>query len=462
LWTFYDDFEGFAPDTEQQDELDVKNIYTALRQRQESLERSSRRKSADAWRSKPTAIEAIAVQGDWIRRVAVDSSRNTFTQPEQEQEQQQLTVVAGGASGSLYLLDLTTGKMLGKALMMHDAQENGNFLNRELPIALSYLYGDYDGGGVVAIARSRNLVASAGREGGVQLSYVITDSSSSNSNDRLVNLGKIAGLSALCTCLSFDHKTNILWVASYQDKMIRGYQISNDMMDSPTSAKKSGAFNNVLGKTVKLQLVYDILAPSGLLSLSIQPEINCGVAATAKDGVLLFSLHDGSRIATWDPFDYDKEHCRSVVFVQNDERASRDEQASDDPPSWSVVVGGSLGSIQQRQLTIHPTNGTVSTAQPWNPSEVQCVIDAFQHSEAVVCLASPGLGMFISGAQDGTIRVWDCSYKQLGASRTSPKPLFGLAGYKVWLGSLAVLNDGMLITDGADNAIVKHSFTKKD
>jgi WD40 repeat protein len=470
LWTFYDDFEDFARNTEQ-DEDDVKSFYGALRQRQQSLERSSRFRSAAVWRSKPTAIEAIAVQGDWIRRVAVDSA--SAEQP------QQLTAVAGGASGSLYLLDLTTGKMLGKALMIHIAQEGGNFLDRQLPIALSYLYGDYDGGGVVAIARYRNLVASAGREGGVQISRVKTDSSSNkstnDSNDRLVNLGKISGLSALCTSLAFDHKSNILWAASYQDRKIRGYQISSDMLDSPTPAVKSGP--KLLGKTVKLPLVYDILAPSGLLSLSVQPEINCGVAATAKDGVLLFSLQDGSRIATWDPFEdkdledensNDVEYARSVVLVQNDE------QANDDPPSWSVVVGGSLGSIHQRQLTINPIDGTISTTQPWNASgPPHAVAEQFQHSASVICLASPGPRVFLSGAQDGTIRVWDCSYNQVGdggflalspsvggvgCSRTRPTPLFGLAGYKVWLGSLAVLNDGVLITDGADNAVVKHSF----
>ncbi len=141
------------------------------------------------------------------------------------------------------------------------------------------------------------------------------------------------------------------------------------------------------------------------------------------------------------------------------------------------------------------------------------------HLGPVVALASPGPGLLVSGSHDGTMRVWDCSLygtaadeassssddeteeadedededddddeededdeeddeddqdtanffledgKDGGAELTArpkrPKVLYALSGYKVWLGSI-VATSRRLVSDGADNSIIVHSFDEDD
>jgi WD40 repeat protein len=97
------------------------------------------------------------------------------------------------------------------------------------------------------------------------------------------------------------------------------------------------------------------------------------------------------------------------------------------------------------------------------------------HTGAVVALTSPAPGLLVSGAQDGNVRVWDCSYHRsnnddeenedeseaqyddVGGNEHRPRCLYAMTGYKVWLGS--IFADGKkLASDGADNTIIVHSF----
>ena len=78
-----------------------------------------------------------------------------------------------------------------------------------------------------------------------------------------------------------------------------------------------------------------------------------------------------------------------------------------------------------------------------------------EHGGAVVALRGRGeCGLLVTGARDGTLRVWDLAG---AADGEAPKCLYGLGGYKVWLGS--VCTDGrFLVSDGADNTIIVHDF----
>ena len=59
----------------------------------------------------------------------------------------------------------------------------------------------------------------------------------------------------------------------------------------------------------------------------------------------------------------------------------------------------------------------------------------------------------ITGAHDGTLRVWD----DAGGVEGNPRCLYGFQGYKVWLGS--VHTDGTrLVADGSDNQVLVHDF----
>ena len=82
-------------------------------------------------------------------------------------------------------------------------------------------------------------------------------------------------------------------------------------------------------------------------------------------------------------------------------------------------------------------------------------------------------GLLVSGARDGTMRVWDLASGAAakssgdgggesdgaggGGGGAAPKCLYGLGGYKVWLGSICT--DGRrLVSDGSDNTVVVHDF----
>ena len=437
------------------DDDDDSKLFASLRARQISLQ-GQRREQRDAWFKPPTQTHAIPLSDDWVRRVAVTVDQYPYA-------------VVGGASGSLYYIDLKRGNLLSSLLHLHAATgllDDDDEDNEETSYtkAMWALYGDYDGGGIIAIARSKddsNLVASSGREGGVQISRITSDK-------LLESLGKIPKLdSTIVTSLAFD-QAGILWVGSFDDDaMIRGYEID-----------KSGQGS----------LQYKIQADSGVVSLSLIDDIGCGVAATVKHGVVLFSLQNGSVLGKWNPFSGSTvEFARTALLVQNEDEDSHappmpvphpvdptQEAVLLSPPIWSVVVGGSLGSIHQRELEID-LEGIVYEKHPFSElSSPHKIPDSFKHSGSVVCLASPGPKVLISGARDGTIRVWDCSYTQKcdyefamedgrfdERGNTKPWTVYTLTGYKVWLGSIVALPGNILVSDGADNCImVQHIGTR--
>mmetsp|Transcript_9465 Transcript_9465/g.16532 ORF Transcript_9465/g.16532 Transcript_9465/m.16532 type:complete len:88 (+) Transcript_9465:2857-3120(+) len=60
------------------------------------------------------------------------------------------------------------------------------------------------------------------------------------------------------------------------------------------------------------------------------------------------------------------------------------------------------------------------------------------------------------------------TFQKLKSSSTSssssskrPRVLYALSGYKVWLGSIFA-NDRKLVSDGADNSIIVHSFDEDE
>ena len=97
-------------------------------------------------------------------------------------------------------------------------------------------------------------------------------------------------------------------------------------------------------------------------------------------------------------------------------------------------------------------------------------------------MASPAPGLLVSGAQDGNIRVWDCSYPSndneeeddeddedeeeaqyddVGSKELRPRCLYAMTGYKVWLGSIFA-NGKKLVSDGAHNTVIVHSFDEDE
>jgi len=476
-FAFYNDFDDIlGGDDDDATDGDGGNndfdLYEDLRKRQSSL-KANRQKDMQCWKSPPVETIAFPLLNDWVRRVAMDTNAIGSTATSSY-------AIVGGASGSLYLIDLSAEAsspqqikermLLGTLERIHESTGDEDLPGTSSSVrsrAIDALYGGFDGGGIVALAMQDNLVASAGREGGVHISYIL-DKNAAGGKNRLQAVGKIPGLDSFVTSLSFD-QSGRLWVGSF-DGMIRAYDLDDESSPGGSLPQQS-------------EPRFALRADSGILHLSLADDFGCGVAATEKDGIILFSVMDGSAsvLAKWNPFaDYD-EFARSAVIVQNDEAPGGSPTTIADPAdpskqvtlagtaSWSVVIGGSSGSLYQRRLNVGP-EGTISHKRPFDDlSPIQKVPEQFQHNGPVVTLACPGPRVLLSAGQDGTIRVWDSSYQQpspvddemrdeMGGSK--PSFLFAMSGFKVWLGSMIVLksNQKMLITDGADNTVIALVF----
>ena len=71
------------------------------------------------------------------------------------------------------------------------------------------------------------------------------------------------------------------------------------------------------------------------------------------------------------------------------------------------------------------------------------------HRGAVAALQSDGQKL-VSGALDGTVRVWD-------VSETAGHPLYAISGHTAYMGSVQ-FDGGRLICDGTNNAVLLHDF----
>lgn len=104
---------------------------------------------------------------------------------------------------------------------------------------------------------------------------------------------------------------------------------------------------------------------------------------------------DLSEVETWEP--HAPGHTRSIAEVHG-----------------SVVTGGSDGIIKRRWL--RPTPSEIEEAEVSAPAELFADEESAPavpqelspaHNGAIVAIAAREDGMMISGAQDGTLRVWD-------------------------------------------------------
>eukprot|EP00980_Cylindrotheca_fusiformis_P024582 scaffold12116_cov125-Cylindrotheca_fusiformis.AAC.9 len=460
---FYDDFEDFTLPSNSEKGDD--GWLDSLRRRQEDIELLSLSppltisdEHLSNWKNANCASTVRLALDDWIRRMAID------TYP---------LAVCGSASGHVYLADLQRGKELDCLRHVHvpNIDESDSRYTKEYQDAIATLYERFDGGGVLAIAIKGDLIATSGREGGVHICTIAGQEADFYKGSRggtarqtklsLKREGTLRGLkvssNTLITSLAFDD-SGILWMGGY-DGVLRGYDSEKlDADNRPMMLRQKHPF-------------YERNLNSPILSISVNNELGCGVGTTRDNGVFLFSLEDGQIMSTWNPFGRRGEYSRTATIVQNDGGFQS---------TWSVVCGGSAGSIFQRKLHIDTMTGLVADECPFEDSsengrgELPMKLRP-SHQRAVVALASPAPGLLVSGAQDGNVRVWDCSYLQgsndydpeedegeaqyddLGGIDTRPRCLYAMTGYKVWLGSIFADNK-KLVSDGADNTIIVHSF----
>lgn len=170
-------------------------------------------------------------------------------------------------------------------------------------------------------------------------------------------------------------------------------------------------------------------------------ELQLGVCATADGGAALFNLENGQFFAGLMLF---QAAARSASVVKHNDGAR-----------YSVLCGGMDGVIHQIPLNIDPESKRVDEDNPFLITDDTDTAIKPKHTGPVMCLASRDDGMFVSGGQDGTLRVWDCGTEEPegdGERQTDPptprtRCMYALTGYKLWLGSACT--DGLrLVSDG--------------
>ena len=417
---------------------------------------------------------------DWVRRIDV------HTWP---------FALVGSSSGSIYLADLSVGSTIAKADGVHDAQGGDEEM-------LELMFGQYDGGGTVALALGGpggRLAASAGREGGT-LAWRLgskqgfdggaapldgddldgiggTNVGGSIADEALDCLGELAPLAGKAvTCLKIDGEGR-LWAGCY-DGTVQCLHLANLVNEKDPKPRTASC-------------------GSAVLSLDVREDIDLVAVGTASGSVELFSSDedlDGEkgqlrRLDSWKP-KAENIPARSVAIApfpislcdlsedspsNSDFDDSRDYEAEEDF-MWSLVSGYMDGSLHAIPLNINYDSDSIDEDCPLgtgDESEASDLDESVEmrppHNGPVTCITSRKGGILVTGAQDGTIRIWDSTPRcasdasvNQGVARESydPRCLYGLGGYKVWLGSASTSGDGLrLVSDGSDNTIIVHDFS---
>jgi WD40 repeat protein len=429
----------------------------------------------------------------------------------------------------VFVADVERGRLLGSALRAHwpssvSSSSPGGDDCDEDPLAhdeelIRLLYGDYDGGGVLAVAMTRgagtdDIIASAGREGGIKLHRWVRGLRSSSRMagegiDELEFVGSVhvggdvdGDHDAVVTCLRFDSLGRRLYAGGADGRLtILTFENTVDIVEGILKTRIPSLLSSSSHsrRSERGQSPTQSLTLSPILSLDVSEALDMLATANANGDVRVYSLDvdderytrdDGDALpllGVWNPFadTNDACHARSVAFVScgSEQQGVDDDDENDDDPSWSIVAGGGNGRLWVQE--IHPSyyaHGTI-TASPtsavkktkkWNDDEKGRTITSTtatmpslfrensmqqikpSHRGPVLSMASRPGGILISAGHDGMLRV-SC------ISKPVPKALYGLGGYKVWIGSICIDDEGKrLLSDGRDDVVVVHDFSKDD
>jgi WD40 repeat protein len=341
---------------------------------------------------------------------------------------------------------------------------------------MEMLHGGYDGGGLTAMAFRGRVVVSAGRDGGARLwrlkdgnertpattlqevARLLDDEQDDNSSGAIVSTIKLTE--------NAGSKTLHIWVASL-DGVVRCWDYNASWHYETTA--------DIIPATPRRSLT--LKADSAILDMDILEERRLIACATASGGVEVFSLDTGAALGKWFPLaaatadgrsnaagssstssniEATAERARSIAFVP----VNHSKESGESIATHAIIIGGSKGSMYVRPLAAASDQDNADGGG--DIFEGAYPPRALHPSHGGACVAITPLGkqasgLFVSGAHDGSCRLWDLNKgSEFGDNKSSV--VFGMAGYKVWLGSIAT--DGKrLVSDGRDNMVVVHDFS---
>ena len=380
---------------------------------------------------------------DWVRRVDIG---------------QYPRVACGSAHGSIFVADTTSKQVMGAARAVHYSEHSDEYTNALDEQLRQYIYGEYDGGGVLDVAMfGKNIVASAGREGGVKLFKLLEDGNQAE----LVPQGDVQALIPLITgalpivvtCMKFDSYGRLYLGCC--DGFLRIVTFPQDFVFG------DGADLDSQDLHVTVVPHWSEQAPSPILSLDVSEELEMVVTSHVNGNVCLYSMKEhedvynmasGRRehvgvIGVWNPFTADESYARSVTFTSKESLHGH---------KHAVVVGGGNGEVWVND--IYPEYEESNTGEVFVDEYVQ----KFEpnHVGPVISLCSRTEGLIVSVGHDGMLRMTQTWIGLKNPKKATPWPLYGLGGYKKWIGSICVDDEGKrLISDGMDDAVIVHDFS---
>jgi len=385
---------------------------------------------------------------DWVRRVDIG---------------QYPRVACGSAYGSIFVADTSSKQVLGAARGVHYSEHSDNYANALDEQLRQYIYGEYDGGGVLDVAMfGKNIVASSGREGGVKLFKLMEN----GNHVELMPQGDVQALIRLMpgalpiivTCMKFDSFGRLYLGGS--DGFLRIVTFPQDFI------LEDGA--NLNSQDLQLTVVphWSHQAPSSILSLDVSEDLEMVVTSHANGNVCLYSMKEHEDvynmasakrehvgvIGVWNPFTSNRSYARSVTFTSKD---------SVHGPKYAVVVGGGNGEVWVNDIYPEYSYERGTTGEVFVDEYVQ----KFEpnHVGPVISLCSRPEGLIVSVGHDGMLRMTQTWIGLKNPKKATPWPLYGLGGYKVWIGSVCIDDEGKrLISDGMDDAVIVHDFSQYD
>jgi len=378
---------------------------------------------------------------DWVRRVSVRWP----------------LAACGSAGGDVYVVHCETGKLIGKGGSEEDQRRYSDVpLETEEAKTMLELFGLYDGGGTLAVGLSwNNVVAHAGRKGGIEL-WKIDDNDNASEYDDDSGAENIENMKSLISCgMIMDNilVTALVWA---EDNLWIGTEDGRVLVFT---------FDD---DDVELDMLYEWKDMGGgsILSLTWNADLDVAVATTSSGSVELLTTMGESdyRRSTFYPPFADTSGISSMPSASNNDVvfplcatiAEEEESSTTDfflrsittKRNFSVVCGGNDGSIWVQSLRIN--NNINNPELDMDNSFGKAVRELLPgHYGPCKCVVSPLPGVLLSGGQDGSLNVFS-----LNKDSDDEEAKYKLNGFKVWLGSLSSTDDGKrLITDGADNAI---------
>ena len=439
---------------------DNDSLWKSLRQRVVELQSTTRQRRT-AWQGATceTAVSLVLPGGAWVRRLDMG------TYP---------YVACGSApAGDVFVGNLATGAVVAVGrvggdgsdytsnIIDTDHEESEFELAQRTERLARTLYHGYDGGGTLAIAFAGTLICEARRSGGVYLWRLDEQAAAASTNEKaspsaLVPQGSIPALDGQwATALHLDD--DYLWVGTAHGK-VQAYALQDDH-HPPLALQTTPTLERTLGGNETI-----------ITSLALHNAYGVGAAATSAGSVDLFAVEEAGDASQDDqptlgsffpPFDSPERKSMhafpsSVEFVE----VNHDNDDDDTQKELLVAAGGNNGDIFLQPLEL-TTAGEIDATRPFQKPLRPL---RPRHFGACQCLCSPLPGILISGGQDGGIRCWEIQGdgpNKNGSPLTNNNNacLYQFVGYKVWLGSLITDGD-RLISDGADNTVVVHDFSK--